>query len=103
MNHTETNEQIDPIKHAIKQAVRFILQTEIADEVWYQDRGCEEKLQKGLADSEEKLTEYIRSLRQSDKENLISKMEGLKSTEWGCTGRNNGIDTCKSIVEEVMK
>lgn len=51
--------EIDAKKMVVKKAVRYILQTEIADRVLYQDRGCEEQLQRGLAEAENKLINYV--------------------------------------------
>lgn len=59
MSLDKTQQQIDAKRTVVKKAVRYILQTEIADRVWYQDKGSEEQLQKGLSGAEDKLTNYI--------------------------------------------
>jgi len=48
-----------------------IIQKEVASEVWYQDRGCEEKLVKCLENLEENLNEWIKSIISSALEEQI--------------------------------
>jgi len=80
-------EQIDLVKHALKQAVRFIIQREVADRVWYQDKDCEEQLQKGLSEAEDKLVDHISSLHSSWVKEIINELES-NPNEDGSTSPN---------------
>lgn len=67
---------IDPIRQALRNAVRAIIQKDVAAEVWYQDRGCEEKLVKCLENLETTLVDYISNIFATQKEELL---EGVRN------------------------
>ena len=59
-------------KEEIIKEIHKILQDAIADEVWYQDTGCEEKLDRCLKVAEKELTKLI----QAQNKELLKKIEG---------------------------
>ena len=50
----------------IKDEIKSIFQEEIAGEVWYENRSCEERLEKCLIKAEKRILDF---LRQREKEN----------------------------------
>jgi len=61
-------------KEEIIKEIHKILQDAIADEVWYQDTGCEEKLDRCLKVAEKELTKLI----QAQNKELLKKIEEMK-------------------------
>lgn len=94
MEHTETNEDWE---------------TNLYDELMEVDYIWIDRAKDTL---NPKLLKAIKSLRQSDKELILGKMkvkkngciwDGTENPPCGSCIKNQALDTCKSIVEEVMK
>lgn len=73
-----------------KSQIVEILEKEIANEVWYQDEGCEQRLEKCLTKAEEKLL----SLISQDRAELTKKIEALRKSWTTCKKKN-----CKECEE----
>ena len=70
-----------------KMAIHHILQKEIADKVWYQDKGCEIQLKKGLDEAEKEIVKVLlqqkEAIEKGYKMKVISGITELESSLQG--------------------
>lgn len=77
---------LDIKKIALQKAVRYIIQSKIADEVWYESRINEEKLRGCLNNVENEFVEYISKVeedaRKDERERVIQELFGIEKDKW---------------------
>lgn len=101
---------IDREKEAIHHSVHYILQREIADRVWYENEGCEIQLKKGLDEAENKLSDYVKSSLQSQRQSILEEIEKKKKNDncknypdrkiWEIGAYNQALEDIKQIIND---
>ena len=65
----------------VKMAIHHILQKEIADKVWYQDKGCEIQLKNGLDNSEKEIAKYFTQQKEAIEREWKDKIDKIFEKE----------------------
>jgi len=72
------NDWIEEKIDGVKMAIHHILQKEIADKVWYLDKGCEIQLKNGLDNSEKEIAKYFTQQKEAIEREWREKIKNVK-------------------------
>ena len=84
-------------ENLIEKKIHKIIQDEIAGEVWYEDTGCEQKLERCLTKAKEKILELFSQEKQKWVEEIGKDLENLKNKCGNYTWINDLIEKYKTI------